>query len=133
MKRKDSTIRLSGDQQLVMCKAADLWSTVYETRFSQVMGILINVNRNQDDGTGTYHGWDGSIVMAHFILCQITAPDTTEYMALEYARLNPNGDYAKFYQDAERLMAYIHNSIIKIEQDASDTNHEHAGAAAATA
>lgn len=133
MKRKYSTVVLDRDQQKTMCKVARLWSTVYNTTYSQVQGLLIETNNTQQDGTGIYSGGDGSVHMANFILSQVIAPDTTELMAMEYARMNPEGNFAKFYQDADNLATYITNSYIKQQNDASNTNSEHAGAAAATA
>lgn len=133
MKRNEIIIELDRDQQRTMSRVTRLWATVYQTTFSQVIGMLIEINGEPKDGRHLYRAVDGSLDLANFILKQVLAPDTTELMAMEYARINPEGNYAKFYQDADNLNTYFTNTFIKQRDNASDTNHEHAGAATATA
>jgi hypothetical protein len=132
--KRNLFVTIPADQKRLLDRAAELWATVNDSVYSRVVALLVQGQKPGPDGGTTFYHGDGGLPTVQFILGQLLTPDSAEYTALEYQRLNPQGDYAKFMDDVEFLNAYIGLSITtQKQQDASDTNNEHAGAAAATA
>lgn len=132
--KRNIHVTIPADHKRLLDRAAELWATVNESVYSRVVALLVQAQKPGPDGGTTFYHGDGGLGTVQFILGQLLTPDSAEYTALEYQRLNPQGDYAKFMDGAEFLKAYIGLSITNQKQEnASDTNNQHAGAATATA